>query len=257
MFNVYREEWIGDFRLVEYEEFQLDRPSYLIVGLPDAGLVSVIAASHIIKKLGAMEVGGIDSYYLPPIAVIHQGVPRPPIRIFVKDRILIVYSEFLPPIQTVPALMNALLDYAMRRGIDNVICMTGLPIPNRFEIENLRSFFIPSTKRALEMGKSAGIPLFENGYLVGPYALLLKEAMRRRMNTLVLLTESFMEFPDPEASAKNLELFSKISGISIDVKELLEQAEVIRLRAREHMKRVLPGLAQMRKEYEYAPPLYT
>ncbi len=257
MFNVYREEWVGDFRFVEYEEFQLDRPSYLIVGLPDAGLVSVIAASHIIKKLDAVEVGGIDSYYLPPIAVIHQGVPRPPIRIFAKDRVLIVYSEFLPPIQTVPALMNALLDYAMRRGIDNVICMTGLPIPNRFEIESLRSFFIPSTRRALEIGKSAGIPLFENGYLVGPYALLLKEAMRRRVNTLVLLTESFMEFPDPEASAKNLELFSKISGISIDVKELLEQAEVIRLRAREHMKRVLPGLAQMRKEYEYAPPLYT
>jgi len=257
LFNVYREEWIGDFRFIEYEEFQLDKPSYLVVGLPDAGLVSVIAASHMIKKLEAKEVGGIDSYYLPPVAIIHQGVPRPPIRIFAKERVLIVYSEMLPPTNTIPALVNALLDYAMRRGVDNVICMTGLPIPNRFEVENLRSFFIPSTKRALEIGKNAGIQLFENGYLVGPYALLLKEAMRRRMNAIVLLTESFMEFPDPEASAKNLELFSKISGIGIDVKELHEQAEVIRVRAREHMKRVLPGLAQMRKEYEYAPPLYT
>ena len=257
MYNIYREEWIGDFRFIEYEEFQLERPSYLVLGLPDAGLVSVIAASHMIKKLELNEVGGVDSYYLPPIAIIHRGIPRPPIRIFAKDKLLVVYGEFMPTPSIVPALVNSMLDYAMRRGIDNIVCMTGLPIPNRFEIESLRTYFVPSTRRALEIGKSIGIQLFENGYLVGPFAILLKEAIRRRMNALVLLTESFLEFPDPEASARNLELFSKIIGITIDIKELLEQAEVIRLRAREHMKRVLPGLAQMKKEYEYAAPLYT
>ncbi len=257
MLNIYREEWISDFRFVEYKDFTLEKPSFMLVALPDAGLVGVIAASHAVKKLELEEVGGVDSYLFPPIAVIHRGVPRPPIRIFAKSNLSVVYSEFLPPTNTIPMLINAIMEYALRRGIDYIVCITGLPIPNRLEVEKLNTFYIPSTTRASELAKNAGIKLFEDGYIVGPYALLLKEAMRRRMNALVILSESFMEFPDPEASATSLEALSKIVGVPIDVAELKEQAELIRLRAKEHMKRVLPGLAQMRKEYEYAPPLYT
>ncbi len=259
MYRVYREELINDFRYIEYEDFQLERPSYMLIGLPDAGLVSVISAYHIIRKLDLMEVGGVDSHHLPPIAVIHKGIVRPPIRIFAKKNLLLLYSELLPPTPLIPSLINSILDYSVRKGVDYVLCMTGLPIPNRIEVEKLRSFYIPSNQRVAEFVKNAGIELelFENGYIVGPYALLIKEAIRRRMNALVILTESFMEFPDPEASAKNIEIFSALTGLKVDVKELIEEAEVIRIKAREHMKRIMPNLAQMRKEYEYAPPLYT
>ena len=65
-----------------------------------------------------------------------------------------------------------------------------------------------------------------------------------------------MEFPDPEASAKNIEVFSKLTGLKIEVKELLEQAEVIRIKARDAMRNTMHNLAQMRKDYEYAVPLH-
>jgi len=256
--KVYREEWIGEFRFIEYEDYSPARPSYMIIALPDAGLVSVIAASHMIKKLGMEEVGGVDSYtYLPPVIVVHKGNVRPPVRIFTRDNLLLIYTEFLPASAAIPALVNSLLDYGARKGIDNLVCMTGIPIPNRFEVDKLRSFYVPSNPDVDRVARGLGIEPFENGFLVGPYAILFKEALRRRMNAVMFLTESFMEFPDPEASAKNLTLLSRFVGVEIDVKELLEQAELIRLRAREHMKRVMPNLAQMRKEYEYAPPLYT
>lgn len=255
--SVYREEWIGDFKLIEYEDYFLRKPSYLIIGVPDAGLVSVIASSHLIKKLDLREVGGIDSYtYLPPIVVVHKAAVRPPIRIFAKDNLMVVYTEFLPATSAIPLLIQAILDYAQRKAIDTLVCMTGIPIPNRFEVEKLRSFYISSNHKVAASAKDLGVEPFDNGFLVGPYAILLKEVIRRRMNALVLLTESFMEFPDPEASAKNLELLSKITGLPIDIRELLEQAELIRIRAREHMKRLMPNLAQMRKEYEYSPPLH-
>ena len=255
--TLYREEWIGDFRFVEYTDYRLSRPSYMLIALPDAGLVSVIGATHLIKKLGMEEVGGVDSYVFPPIAVIHRGIPRPPVRIFAKNNLMIAVSEFLPPTGAVPAFVSALLDYATRRGVDVVTCMTGLPIPNRFEVENLNTYFITSSKELAEKLQGLGVKLFENGYLVGPYALVLKEGCRRRLGVLVILTESFMEFPDPEASAKGLEVLSKIVEVEVDVAELLEQAEIIRVKAREHMKKILPNLAQMKKEYEYTPPLYT
>ncbi|HDD26190.1 MAG TPA: proteasome assembly chaperone family protein [Acidilobales archaeon] len=255
--SYFREEFWGDFLFAEYEDFRLKSPGYAIIAVPDAGLVGVIGASHIIKALGMREVGGIDSYiHLPPIAVISRKEVRLPVRIFYRDNLLLIYSEFIPPMHALPQLVRALVHYVERKGAEYLVLMSGIPIPNRFEVDKLRTYYIATTPKALELVKGVDIIPFENGYLVGPYALLLKESVRLRFNSIILLTESFMEFPDPEASARNIQIFSKITGLKIDVKELLEQAEIIRLKARDTMKNVVHNLAQMRKEYEYAVPLH-
>jgi predicted ATP-grasp superfamily ATP-dependent carboligase len=67
------------------------------------------------------------------------------------------------------------------------------------------------------------------------------------MNAVLLLTGSFLESPDLEAAVKNLNAISRIIEKSIDLKELSEQAELTRLKARDAMKSALRGLAQMRK----------
>ena len=72
----------------------------------------------------------------------------------------------------------------------------------------------------------------------------------------MLLTESFMEFPDPEAAANTLIALSKIIGIDIDVGELLQQAEIIRIRAMDLMKSTSHAMARMGKELEYSVPLH-
>ncbi len=254
--SVHREEILGDFKLVEYVPFKLTRPSYGVVALPDAGLVGVIAAWHIIKALGLKEVGGIDSYsYLPPAIVVSNKELRMPVRIFAGDDILLIYCEFTLPIHGMAQLSRILLTYFERKGVEYLLLMSGLPIQNRFEVERLRSYYVATSSRASELVKGVEVLPFENGYLVGPYALLIKDAMSFRLDTLMLLTESFLEFPDPEASARNLELLSKVINKPIDVKELLEQAELIRIRARDTMKDVVRNLAQMKKGFEYSPPL--
>ena len=255
--EIYREEFLGDFRFVEYKPFRLERPAYAVIALPDAGLVGVIGAWHIVKSLKLEEVGGIDSYsFLPPVVVVSNKEIKLPVRIFAKDNLLLIYSEFMLPQVGMVQLSKALLNYIERKGVEYVVLMSGIPIQNRFEVEKLRTYYIITSPRALELLKDIEAVPFENGYLVGPYALLLKESIKSRLDSIMLLTESFLEFPDPEASAKNVEIFSKIIGRSIDVKDLLEQAEVIRIRARDTMKNVVRNLAQMRKEYEYTPPLH-
>ncbi len=47
----HREEYVGDFRFIEYTPFRVSGEGYGIIALPDSGLVSVIAAGHIIKQL--------------------------------------------------------------------------------------------------------------------------------------------------------------------------------------------------------------
>ena len=249
---------MGDFLVLEYKPIELQKPSYAIISLPDTGLVGVISAWHITKVLQLSEVGGLDSYtYLPPIVVVSNKLLRTPIRVFSGGNILIIYSEFIPVQQGLLQLSKILVNYMERKGVDYVLLPSGMPIQNRFEVENLKTYYIATTPKALELLKNIDIEPFENGFLAGPYALLLKEFTRARLNAILLLTESFLEFPDPEASAKNIDVISRIIGRHIDVKELLEQAELIRLRARDAMKNTLRGLAQMRKDVEYAVPLHT
>jgi len=255
--EVYREEFLGDFRFVEYKPFRLQKPAYAIIALPDAGLVGVIGAWHIVKSLELEEVGGIDSYsFLPPVVVVSNKEIKLPVRVFAKDDLLLVYSEFMLPQAGMVQLSRVLLNYIERKGVEYIVLMSGIPIQNRFEVEKLRTYYITTSPKASELLKDVEAIPFENGYLVGPYALLLKESIKLRLDSIMLLTESFLEFPDPEASAKNIKVFSRIIGKSIDVKDLLEQAEVIRIRARDAMKNVVRNLAQMRKEYEYTPPLH-
>jgi proteasome assembly chaperone (PAC2) family protein len=61
----YREEWLGNFRFVEYEEFKLERPSVLFVALPDTGLVGVISASYMTSKLGGSALCGHCLIFVP------------------------------------------------------------------------------------------------------------------------------------------------------------------------------------------------
>jgi uncharacterized protein len=256
--GVYREEWIGDFHIIEYSPIELEKPSFALVSLPDTGLVGVIGAMHVVKNLGLREVAGIDSYvYLPPIIVVSGGFLRAPIRVFAGGNLLVVYNEFSLPQHGLIQLSRVLVDYLERRGVDYVILSSGLPAQNRFELESLKTYYLATTPRAIELLKNTNATPFENGFLAGAYALLLKELSRARINTILLLTESFLEFPDPEAAARSIEFVSRIINKPIDVKELLEQAEMIRIKARDAMRNTMRGLAQMRKDVEQAIPIYT
>ncbi len=256
--SIYREEWIGDFHVIEYTPIELEKPSFAFISLPDTGLVGVISGMHLVKNLGLKEVAGIDSYtLLPPVVVVNNGYIRAPIRVFTGGNLLVVYNEFSLSLPGLIQLSRVLVNYLERRGVDYVILSSGIPVQNRFELDTLKTYYLTTTQRSFELAKNINAIPFENGFLAGPYALLLKELVHARVNTILLLTESFLEFPDPEAAAKSLELVSKIIGRPIDVKELVEEAELIRIKARDAMKNTMRGLIQMRKDVEHTIPIYT
>uniref|UniRef100_A0A7C2VH59 Proteasome assembly chaperone family protein n=1 Tax=Ignisphaera aggregans TaxID=334771 RepID=A0A7C2VH59_9CREN len=252
---LHNEEWIGNFRFIEYKEWNLEKPSTLVIGFPDTGLVGVIGTSYLANKLGLEEVGGIDSPYLPPIAVIHKGVLRTPIRIFSSNRIGVIYTELTLGADIITALIPAIIDYARIKRFEQIIGLTGIAKPNRLDASELITYYV-STIGKTEIVEKAGARMLENGVLIGPYALLLKEAARRRVPAFVLLTESFLEFPDPEATAAGLTTLSRIVGIELDVGELLQQAEIIRFKARDLMRRATQSFSQMGKDLEYSVPLH-
>ncbi|MEB3847244.1 MAG: PAC2 family protein, partial [Desulfurococcales archaeon] len=76
----YREE-LGGFTYHLYGDYS--GIEYLVLGLPDVGLVGAITGLHLIRELKMKDVVGIDSYTsMPPVVVIHNSEPMYPMRIY-------------------------------------------------------------------------------------------------------------------------------------------------------------------------------
>lgn len=254
--STYREEVIGGFKFVEYRPFEVEKPSTLLLSLPDAGLVSSISASHIVNTLGLEEVGDVEYPELAHIVVVREGFPRSPLRIYAGRNLAIVFTDISMPPATQVMLASAVVDYARLRGFDYIISLTGIPSPNRLDLEELKTYYVASNRKLAEIAERGGAITLKQGVLIGAYATLIRESVRKGYNSLLLLTECFMEFPDPEAAARGLQVFSRIANISIDTGKLLEEAELIKVKMRELMRQTAGVMRQMRKDMEYSPFLY-
>ncbi len=230
---------------------------YLVLGLPDVGLVGAITAMHLVRSLGMDDAVHVDSYtLLPPVAVIRKGSPLSPIRIYVKGELGVMVTDvpIAPP--AVTPLATAIVEFARSRGVELLISVTGLGNPARIDMEKPGVYWIASTREAtLEAGRLPEAKAADGGILVGPYAIIVKEAARKRVNNLVILVDSFIDLPDPEAASEAVKAISKLAGVEVPVDELLKQAEDIKLRMRELMRETKNVLSSMGKSMEYRTPL--
>jgi len=224
--------------------------------MPDVGLVGVIAASHLITEYKMVEMAYMDSESLPPVAVLHEGLPYAPIRVFGNGGLLITISEMAIPADSIQLFMRTLLDWGQSKNPKLTISISGMPVQNRQDIEKPKVYGVASNANLLKMLEDKGIEVLREGYLVGPQALILRYCAEKNLPAIALLAQSFFNYPDPEAAAAALKEFGNVTGKKIDVAPLLEKGEEIRLRARDVMKRTQTEMERMKKGQEYDLPLY-
>lgn len=256
-----RRHVLNDIEIYEYLEPKLKHPAYLILGLPDAGLVGALATKYLTTKMGMKMFAEIDSpKYFQPVTVIHNGNPLSPFRVYINtdNNMLALVAEAPLPVPSVFPVAKTIVEYSSLLGVDYLISLSGIATPNRLEIQKPKAYWIATTDDAVEFMKKTGLETLNEGFVVGPYAIILKEAVRRGLKNIAIFVESFLDFPDPEASAEALKVLSSIIGVSIDVSKLLEEAELIKLQARELMKQTKKAMMQMSKNYEMQMPfMYT
>jgi uncharacterized protein len=243
-----------EVRIIERKD--IPKGAIMLFGFPDVGLVGVIAASHLIQELGLEEVAYMDSPLLPPIIVLHEGLPHSPVRIFGNHNILLAVSETALPAELIHPVMHTLIDWGRSKGVKMMISISGIPVPDRQDLEELKVFAAASNVETLKMAQEKGVEILREGYMVGPQAVMLQYCATLGLPALTLLAQCFFQYPDPEAAAKALEQLGSVAGIKVDVSKLLEKGEEIRLKARDMMKRTQQELAKMRKTQEYDIPLY-
>jgi len=244
----------GGLEIVESES--IPKGAVMINGLPDVGLVGLLAASHIISSLKLREVGAIESDLLPPMIVLHGGLPRAPMRIFAGNGLAVVISETVIPGSLIRPLANALVDWSIGKGVRLMLSLGGMAVSNRQDLDMPKVFAALSTK-AVESQLNGAAEVLEEGYIVGAYGLLLRNCAQASLPAITLLTQSHYNYPDPEAAAVALTAVNRILGLKVDASELLKRGEEIRLRSKDMMHRTHEEMNRMNKSHEYdLPPLY-
>lgn len=238
------------------ERSKIPSGATLVFGFPDVGLVGVIAAAHLIEELNLSEVAYLDSRLLPPLIVLHEGLPHSSIRIFGNDSILITISEAPIPVDIIYPIMDSLMDWAKSKNVKMMISLSGIPIQDRQDAKELKAFVAASNTEALKLAQAKNTEVLTEGYMVGPQAIMLQHAANAGTPALALLGQCFYNYPDPEAAAEVLKELAKITGVKVNVSKLLEKGEEIRLRSRDVMKRTQEEMSKMKKGQELDTPMY-
>jgi uncharacterized protein len=228
----------------------------MLFGFPDVGLVGVIAASHMIEELNLAEVAQVESRLLPPLIVLHEGLPHSAIRVFGNHDVLLVVSETPVPADMIYPVVDALIGWGRRKKVRMMISLSGIPVQERQDLKELKVFAASSSVEVLAAVKAKSVEVLMEGYMVGPQAIMLMRCAQIGLPATALLAQCFLNYPDPEAAAEVLKSLARVTGIAVDVAKLLEKGEEIRLKARDVMKRTQEEMSKMKKSQEYDIPVY-
>lgn len=213
-----------------YEIKKMDlRDGIVIDGFPSVGLVSSIVASYLIDRLNLEQIAIVDSPYFPAVAVIRNGIPHSPVRIYggeVEDvKIAVFVSEFQIPTSLLKPLASLMLDWADEQKIDIVVTPEGLIQEEKKEKVDV--YGIASTEYAKKKIPS-NVQEFREGVITGVTGVLLTEGRKRGTDVIALLAEAHPDYPDARAAGRIVEILNEMmSGIKVDPKPLYEEAEKI------------------------------
>lgn len=223
-----------------YELKRMDlRGATVIDGFPSVGLVSSIVANYLINALNLTQIGIMDSVYFPTVALVRDGQPMNPVRIYAgpkregSDQVVVFISEFQPPPNLIKAIASTVLDWAQDARCNLLVCPEGLIVDSKeddTEDRQVEVYGIGSTDKAMEMLRKQKVTVFEEGVITGVAGVLLNEGRKRDFDVITLLSEAHPDYPDARAAARAIEVIDALLlHTELDAKPLYEEAERIEM----------------------------
>ena len=239
------------------ETTPISKCKYCLVGFPDAGLVGSIALSYVVLEQQMLEIGYLESDAFPPVIVVHKGVPQSPFRLYSKDDFVAVLSEIPIEAQLIPSVARSVVEWAHSKNAEIVIALTGTAVQNRVEIDVPKVYGVSSSAAFRDRLDAASIEVFEEGFIAGLHAVMMKECLQKGLPNIILLAQAHLQYPDPGAAASVIAAVSRLVGLQVDATKLLAQADKIRVQTRELMQQTQQQMQQTQKGREQEiPPMY-
>lgn len=236
-----------DIQIIEYKEVDLSN-AVLIEAFPTVGLVSSIAGHFIIEQLKLEEIGTISSRYFMPAAVIHNGTPSPPVRIYAGkkvcgqsgscDQIVVIISEFMPAVNIIKPVAEKILSWAQKKKCSYIVNFEGTHGGNP---KQPKTFGVATTQKMKDLLKKYSIEETKEGMITGITGVLLFEGARLKRDVVCLLAEAHSSYPDSRAAALLVETLDKmLPEIEMDTKPLHDEAKEIEQKIRTFIKQAEP-----------------
>jgi uncharacterized protein len=242
-----------DVTIVETKSIEKCR--YCLVGVPDVGLVGSIALSYTVQEGQMTEVGYIESNALPPVIVVHGGDPKPPIRLYRSGDVVVTVSEISIDYHLITPITHAIVDWVKSKGVELLISLSGMAVPNRLEIDVPDVYGVASSPAVKMRMRNAEIKILEEGFITGLPALLMKDCVKKNVSSMILLAQSHLTYPDPGAAASLITSLNKLLGLDVDTKELMAHEDELRVKLRALMHRTSEQMKQLKKGREQEIPL--
>ena len=204
----------------------------ILIGFPGMGLAGAIAVQHISEKLELETIGFVEGTAIPPVAVFLDGYLRHPYRIMGKkgSDIAIFIGESAVDAEGAYHIANAVIDWAEKRGAEEIICLDGFGYMNPSDEGKVYLVAEPEIKVKAEKLK---IPPLKSGYIKGFAGAILNKTMISDIDGYAFLVGTRPDLPDPGAAASLIQIVNTYKGISINVDSLNKQSDSIKKKLQE------------------------
>jgi len=208
-----------------------------ICGFSTVGSVGVIATSHLIKSLELNPMGTVLHPKFPAVALIHDSVPKHPVRVYQGIDLGVFTSEIQFPSEHDVYFANTVIEWFTKGGFDRLIVIDGV-VSNDLGIkEESELWGVASTEKGRQDLDTSKIQRIQQGVVAGIAGYLIAEGERRGLDVTALLAECNPMYPDARAALIATEGLSELLNLDIPIKGLLEDAKNIEERVREAFER--------------------
>ena len=208
-----------------------------ICGFSTVGSVGVIATSHLIQPLELSPMGTVMHPKFPAIALIHDAVPKHPVRVYQGEGVGVFTAEIQFPSENDVYFGETVMEWFTKGGFDRLIVIDGV-VSNDLGIkEDSDLWGVASTQVSRNQLDNAGIQQIQQGIVAGIAGYLIAEGERRGLDVTALLAECNPMYPDARAALIAVEGLSELMDREIPVQGLLDDARNIEERVREAFER--------------------
>jgi uncharacterized protein len=230
----------------------LPKNPIVIEAFPSKGFVSTIAAKYMIDELDMEVVGHLKSDRVQSIAVIHNSKPMYPIRIYVKNDLIVVFSEVNIPFDRVSEFSDVLSRWFADIKPRQVILLAG--IAGKSTDKEHEIFGITTDPELKKKLKKIDVEEIDEGLLTGVSSDLLLNCIEKKIPVVSLMAETRYT-PDPLGAASMLEILNELLDQDIDTKKLIDKGEEIESMFEEISKQMRKGIDDTKRIGGY-PSMY-
>jgi proteasome assembly chaperone (PAC2) family protein len=232
------------------EKRELHHP-WLVAVWPGMGHVALNGGVYLLAKLGMNLIAEFEANDLFDVehvevkAGIVQAGRRPRNRLYLwkdpnkKHDLVLFLGEAQPPVGKY-AFCRQLIAHARDLGVERIFTFAAMATQMHPE-HSSRIFGAATDQETLEELKRLELEILEDGHIGGLNGVLLGAAAESGLHGACLLGEMphiFTQLPFPKASLAILEVFVAMTGMELDLAELIEQAKATEQQLGELLARV-------------------